>query len=194
MAKTELAAAPESEVVRLMTAAELLRLPTGMGQRYELAEGELLTMSPAGSRHGRIALRIGSLLERFVRQGRLGASFGAETGFLLSRDPDTVRAPDAAFVSAARLPAGDLPDGYFSGAPDLAVEVVSPTDSAAEVQRKVAEYFAAGAQQVWVLYPETRSVVAFRSARESLVLGIADTLDGGATLPGFVCPVASLFE
>ena len=194
MEKTEVAAAPEAAAVRLLTADELLRLPTGMGQRYELAEGALLTMSPAGSRHGRIALRIGSLLEQFVRQERLGASFGAETGFLLSRGPDTVRAPDAAFVSSARLPAGDLPDGYFPGAPDLAVEVVSPTDSAAEVQRKVAEYFAAGAHQVWVVYPDTRSVAVFRSARESLVLGPADVLEGGAVIPGFACLVAALFE
>jgi Uma2 family endonuclease len=177
-----------------MTAEELLRLPTGMGERYELVLGELKIMSPAGSRHGLIALSIGSLLRQAVRRGRLGAAFGAETGFVLSRDPDTVRAPDVAFVAAARLPPGDLPDGYFPGAPDLAVEVISPSEAAAEVQRKVNEYFEAGARLVWVVYPDTRQVVVYRSARESLTLLADDTLDGGDLIPGFASRVAELFE
>ena len=84
--------------------------------------------------------------------------------------------------------------GFFPGAPDLAVEVVSPTDAAAEVQRKVREYFDAGAQQAWVVYPDLREVMVFRSVRESVTLAAADTLDGGALIPGFVCPVAQLFE
>jgi Uma2 family endonuclease len=176
-----------------MTAEELLRLPLGMGERYELVSGELRIMSPAGSRHGRIALRLGSLLEQFVRQGRLGATFGAETGFILARNPDTVRAPDAAFVAAARVPASGLPDGYFPGAPDLGVEVISPSEAAAEINRKVGEYFAAGARLVWIVYPDTRQVVVFRSARASVALGADDTLDGGELLPGFACRVAEIF-
>ena len=151
-------------------------------------------MSPAGSRHGRIELRIGSLLEQVVRRDRLGATFGAETGFVLSRNPDTVRAPDAAFVATARLPAGELPDGYFPGAPDLAVEVVSPSEAAADVHSKVNEYFEAGSRQVWIVYPNTRQVVVFRSARESVALLADDTLDGGDLLPDFACRVAELFE
>lgn len=177
-----------------MTAEELLRLPTGMGERYELVSGELKTMSPAGSRHSRVAMRLGSLLEQAVRRDRLGATFGAETGFVLSCNPDTVRAPDAAFVAAARLPAGDLPDGYFRGAPDLAVEVVSPSEAAADIQRKVTEYFEAGARLVWVVYPDIRQGVVFRSVREGVALLGDDTLDGGEVIPGFACRVAEIFE
>jgi Uma2 family endonuclease len=179
---------------KLMTAEELLRLPTGMDKRYELVRGELKTMSPAGSRHGRIALRIGALLDQFVRAQKLGEVLGAETGFTLRRNPDTVRAPDAAFVAAARVPADGLPVGYFPGAPDLAVEVVSPDDRAEEIKAKINEYFEAGARLVWIVYPETREVVVFRSARESVVLAGPEALDGGEVLPGFACRVAELFE
>lgn len=194
MAKANLAAPASETPARPMTAEELLRLPTGMGERYELVEGELRIMSPAGSRHGRIALRLGSFLEQAARQGRLGETFGAETGFVLSQHPDTVRAPDAAFVAAARIPAGGLPDGFFPGAPDLAVEVISPSEAAADINRKVTEYFQAGARLVWVVYPDMRQVVVFRSARASVALAADDTLDGGELIPGFACPVANIFE
>jgi Uma2 family endonuclease len=177
-----------------MTADELLRLPTGMGRRYELIEGELKIMSPAGSRHGLIALRLGGRLDRFVQERRLGAAFAAETGFILARDPDTVRAPDAAFVSAARIPPTGLPEGYFPGAPDLAVEVISPGDTAAEVAGKTNDYFEAGTRQVWLVYPDLRQVAVFASARESRILAVDDTLDGGDLLPGFTCPVAEIFD
>jgi Uma2 family endonuclease len=177
-----------------MTAEELLRLPTGMGERYDLIEGELIVMSPAGSRHGRLSSRINSRLEQAVSRDHLGATFGGETGFILSRNPDTVRAPDAAFVAAARLPAGELPDGFFPGAPDLAVEVISPSEGAADIQRKISQYFEAGTRLVWIVYPDMRQVVVFRSARESIVLTAEDTLDGGELLPGFSCRVSELFE
>ena len=179
---------------KTMTAEELLRLPTGMGKRYELAQGELKTMSPAGSKHGGITVRIGGLLDQFVRSKKLGVVFGAETGFILHRNPDTVRAPDAAFVTADRIPAEGVPTGYWPGAPDLAVEVVSPDDRAEEIKAKVSEYFEAGARLIWIVYPATREVVAFRTARESLVLSVQDTLEGGEAIPGFVCAVAELFE
>jgi Uma2 family endonuclease len=194
MAKADLGAPAEAAPARPMTAEELLRLPTGMGERYELVSGELKIMSPAGSRHGDIVLEIGMRLRAHVRANRLGATFGAETGFVLSRNPDTVRAPDVAFVVAARVPAGGLPDGYFPGTPDLAVEVVSRSEAAADIQRKVSEYFAAGARLVWIVYPDMRQVVVFRSARESVVLTAQDTLDGGDLLPGFACRVSELFE
>jgi Uma2 family endonuclease len=183
-----------TEATQLMTAEDLLQLPSGMGQRYELVEGDLKTMSPAGSRHGRIALRVGALLQQFVRSHGLGETVGAETGFILRRNPDTVRAPDAGFIAKARIPATGLPDGFFPGAPDLAVEVVSPNDGAAEVLRKVSEFFEAGAQQVWVVYPELRRVAVFLTMDASRVLAANDTLDGGTLLPGFTCPVAELFE
>ena len=190
-----MSAAPQATAVQPMTADELIKLPTGMGQRYELVAGEVRTMSPAGFEHGTI---VGALHERIsthVRQARLGRVAGAETGFRLSTDPDTVRAPDISFVSGDRLQALRQPiRGFFPGAPDLAVEVVSPDDSASEVQTKVNDYFAAGARQMWVVYPASRQVAVFRSARESLVLGAGEALEGGDLLPGFTCPVAELFE
>jgi Uma2 family endonuclease len=178
----------------LMTADELLRLPMGRGERYELVEGELITMSPAGPLHGRIAVRIGGRLDQHVYAKKLGEVYGAETGFTLQRNPDTVRAPDASFVSAARVKKAGKVKGFFPGAPDLAVEVVSPNDTAEDVQEKIDEYFAAGTLLVWVIYPQTQKVVVFKSARESVVLGVSDTLEGGEVAPGFACPVGELFE
>ena len=105
-----------------LTAEELLRLST-TGRRYELVKGELWEMPPAGGRHGSVAMRIGIILGSYVRENELGEVFAAETGFILRRDPDTVRAPDAAFVARERLPAGELPAGYLEMVPDLAVEV-----------------------------------------------------------------------
>jgi Uma2 family endonuclease len=177
-----------------MTAEELLALPTGMGRRYELVQGELKTMSPAGSRHGQIALRLGALLQQFVRSHGMGAVVGAETGFILRRNPDTVRAPDAAFIAQARIPSGGLPAEYFPGAPDLAIEVVSPSDGAAEIEHKVNEYLAAGTQQVWLVYPEDRTVYVCGTQEKALRLTVASHLDGGTVLPGFTCPVSELFE
>jgi Uma2 family endonuclease len=184
----------DTAAARTMTADDLLRLPTGMGARYELVEGELKTMSPAGSLHGRIMLRLGGKLEHFVRTHALGETFGAETGFVLHRSPDTVRAPDVAFVARAHVPATGVPIGYFPVAPDLAVEVVSPSDTAAEVQQKVDDYFKAGSQQVWVVYPDQRSVAVYRSAGEMRYFAAEDVLDGGPLLPGFTSPVAEIFE
>ena len=111
-----------------LTAEELLRLST-TGHRYELVKGELFEMPPAGGRHGSVAMRIGALLNAYVRVHSLGEVFAAETGFILRWDPDTVRASDAAFVAKERLPTGELPPGYLEMVPDLAVEVVSPGDS-----------------------------------------------------------------
>lgn len=179
---------------QVTTADELIRLPTGMGRRYELVRGELKTMTPAGSRHGRIAFRLGLKLGAHVLQNGLGEVFAAETGFLLRRDPDTVRAPDVAFVSAGRLPEGGLPRGFFPGAPDLAVEVVSPDDAADEVQQKVLDYLRAGARQVWVVYPDTRSVMVHAAGGEARTLGPEETLDGGEVAPGFAVRVGEFFE
>jgi Uma2 family endonuclease len=179
---------------KLMTAEELIRLSTGMGKRYELVKGVLITMSPAGFEHGDITGELGSRLRAYVRARRLGTVPAAETGYRLRINPDTVRAPDVSFVSKVRVDEAGKTKGYFPGAPDLAVEVVSPDDTAVEVKTKVNEYFEAGAKSVWIIYPETREVVVFRSARESVALSEQDTLDGGDLIPGFTCRVAELFE
>jgi Uma2 family endonuclease len=137
---------------------------------------------------------LGSRLNAFIEAHKLGEFFAAETGFILARNPDTVRAPDAAFVGAARIPPSGLPEGYFPGAPDLAAEVVSPNDTASEVQAKVADYLSAGSRLVWVIYPDLRQVAVFDAARANRILAASDQLDGGDVLPGFSLVLAELFE
>jgi len=176
-----------------MTAGELLRLPDD-GKRRELVEGELREMTPAGARHGRTAMRMGSLLDQHATTNRLGIVLAAETGFRISRDPDTVRAPDVSFVARGRVPPEGAPEGYWDLAPDLAAEVVSPNDTAAEVQSKVQMWLETGVRLVWVVYPNTRSVVAYESLKEISTLIAGDTLSGGSVVPGFECPVSEIFE
>jgi len=149
-------------------------------------------MSPAGSEHGLIALRIGSALLDFVESHALGVVLGAETGFQIAQNPDTVRAPDVAFIRAERV-GGKLPRGFFPGAPDLAVEVLSPNDRASEVLAKVQEWLDAGCRAVWVVDPATRTVTIYRGRREALILTSTDTLGGGELLPGFSAAVARFF-
>ena len=175
---------------QITTAEELLRTP-GLG-RCELVRGELIMMTPAGFEHGRIVSRIGARLEDFVEEQRLGIVTGAETGFQIGRDPDTVRAPDVGFVRAERVPAGPI-RGFFPGAPDLAVEVLSPDDRAGEVLGKVQDWLAAGCRAVWVVDPARQTVSAYRSRDPMVVWGVSDELSGGDILPGFKVPVAEIF-
>jgi len=173
---------------RLVTAEELLLIHEP-GVRCELVRGELRRMSPAGYRHGTIALRIGQLLANWNEQRQLGTVCAADTGFVIERDPDTVRAPDVAFVTAARH--RDEP-ACFPGPPDLAVEVVSPGDTFTQVQSTALLWIECGVRQVWVCDPRTVTVTVY--TREGCrVLGSADTLDGCDLLPGFARRVGELF-
>jgi Uma2 family endonuclease len=115
-------------------------------------------------------------------------------GFVLRRDPDTVRAADIAFVRRERLPAGDLPRGFFEGAPDLVVEILSPSDRYTDILRKVSEWLEAGAAMVWVVDPEHHGVMVFRSDGTLRLLGESDSLEGEEVLPGFRYPVGELFS
>jgi Uma2 family endonuclease len=175
-----------------MTADELLTYPHD-NQRLELIKGELRTMAPAGGEHGALTINVTLPVGAYVRANGLGVVFGAETGFILARDPDTVRAPDLAFVRQERIPPTGVPRGFFPGAPDLAVEVVSPSDIFTEVEDKVQEWVEAGCRLVWVINPRRRRVTAYRSLTDIVVLTVADALDGHDVLPGFRCPVADLF-
>lgn len=176
----------------LMTADELLRRPDD-GLRHELIRGELTTMAPAGSQHGIVALRIGRFLGNYVEEHGLGQTFGAETGFKIGSTPDTVRAPDAAFVARERFESVGPTEKFWPGAPDLAVEVVSPSDSYSEVQDKVFDWLEAGTRLVMVADPRRRTVTVYRSSKEIEVLTVRDLLDGGDVVPGWRLPIADLF-
>jgi len=160
----------------------------------ELVAGKMVREPPPGEEHGWVAAGVLGHLFPFVREHRLGRMYAAETGFVLARDPDTVRAPDAAFVSAERLATTARRGPYFEGAPDLAVEVVSPGDSRAAVAAKVGEYLVAGARAVWEVDPSEHSVTVHRAGGAPATLGIGDTLDGSPVLPGFRLPVREIFE
>jgi Uma2 family endonuclease len=173
-----------------ITTAEQLLAATDLG-RCELVRGELVMMSPAGFRHSRIALRIGSILMEYAERHGLGTVTNADCGFYIASNPDTVRAPDAAFVRAERIPAVE-PVGFFRGAPDLAVEVLSPDDRKREVLAKVQEWLAAGCQVVWVVDPDKETVAVYSSSGAEHFQQ-SDTLSGRDVLPGFSLAVAEIF-
>lgn len=151
-------------------------------------------MSPAGHKHGRVAMRIATPLDTHVTTNELGAVYAAETGFLIASDPDTVRAPDVAFVSQQRLDkVGDV-EGYWPGAPDLVVEVISPGDTYTEVEEKVFEWLGAGARMVVVVNPRKRAVTVYRSLTDIVVLTEDDILDGADVVPGWTMAVKDIFR
>jgi Uma2 family endonuclease len=174
----------------ITTAEQLFQAPE-LGP-CELLRGELIMMSPAGSEHGMIVAEVAGILRDFVKPRGLGVVLGAETGFRVSTEPDTVLAPDVAFLQAARVASG-LPKGYFPGAPDLAVEVLSPNDRFSEVIAKVQNWLGAGCKCVWVVDPKTQAVAIYGAGHTGAILGASDTLTGGELLPGFSTPVAGIF-
>ena len=175
------------------TADELLRLPKGKN-RYELIRGELKKVAPAGNEHGVLALEFAAELRNFVKANKLGKVYAAETGFKLATNPDTVRAPDAAFICQARLDKVGPVQGYWPGAPDLALEVVSPNDLYTEVSEKVAEWLKAGSSMVVVINPRTKQVLVHAPAADVKVLELDDTLNGGEVVPGWQLPLRELFD
>lgn len=176
---------------RLVTADELLR--DYRHQRCELIEGRVKLMSPTGFGHGAHELELGYLLTHYVRQHSLGMVVSGEVGFLIARRPDTVLAPDVAFVTKDRLDAVGFTEKYFPEAPALAVEVVSPGDTADEVDEKARQWLAAGAKAVWVVYSRGRTVAVYRSLDNIRVLTEEQTLSGEEVVPGFSVKVADLF-
>lgn len=177
----------------LVTAEQLYRLPGG-GDRQELLRGMLVSEPVPSHLHGRTVARLAELLLGFVRPRRLGAVCAGDAGFVLARDPDTVRGPDVAFVTEERERRVDPAHPYFPGAPDLAIEVLSPSDRTREVLGKVSDYLAAGCRLVWVVDPVREEVQVFRSPFSPRVLGGQDELDGEDVLPGFSIRVAEIFE
>jgi len=178
---------------RLITAEELLRMHSD-GSRCELVRGELRKIAPAGYEHGGIIMNISTPLDQYVRANNLGRVYAAETGFVISSDPDTVRAPDVAFVTLDRIPAERPSRGYFPGAPDMAIEVVSPGDTFAEVEEKVLDWLSAGTRMVVTVNPRSRIVTVYRSLTGIVALTTQDTLQGADIVPGWSIPVAEIFE
>ena len=175
---------------RQVTVEEFAEMP--LQGIWELVDGELIELSPAAGRSGWITGNVFALLANHVRQSGSGWAFSAETGFVLFADRQTVRSPDAAVVLSHRL--AELPDSFVPMAPDLAVEVLSPSDRMADALAKAAMYLQAGTSLVWLVNPATRTVVVFRSEMDPVTLGESDTLDGGDVLPGFSVPVAEIFS
>ena len=175
---------------RLYTADDLLNMPED-GKRRELIRGELIEMSPANLLHGLLAGELFRRIANHIYDHQLGQVFAAETGFTLFKNPDTTLAPDVAYLSAER--AKPLTEKFGTIAPDLAVEVVSPSNSADEMTEKTALYFEAGSRQVWIVYPKRRLIHVYTAVNKVTILGVADTLDGGDVLPGFALKLSELF-
>ncbi len=177
---------------KLMTAAELERLPRD-GQRHELVRGELRTMPPAGYEHGRATSIFDSSLSHYVRTNELGDVVVGDIGFRLTVNPDTVRAPDVAFVTRERVEAAGRVTGYWPGAPDLAVEIISPNDLYTEVDEKIAEWLEHGTRLVFVVNPRRQTVAVHRPGQPVRVLAGDDVLDGADVVPGWTLPLRELF-
>jgi Uma2 family endonuclease len=177
-----------------LTTAEQLLKRSNDGHRYELVAGELKMMSPSGWRHGEIVGNLHGLLWQQVRAKRIGVVFGAETGFLIGRNPDTVRAPDIAFIAKQHVPAKKPEEAYWPGAPDLAVEVLSPSDKTGDVDEKIAAWLAAGAAAVWVVDPKLKTVTVYQSTTNIQVKTSGEMLQDDSVVPGFSCAVDDIFE
>lgn len=173
-----------------MTIEEFERLPDEVS-RLELVRGHVIREPPAGFEHGGIAAQIATCLNTYVRQHALGKVLTGEPGFVLFDDPPTVRAPDVAFVARDRLPAD--PRGFARLAPDLAVEIVSSSNTLSEIQDKVFDYLEAGARIVWVVEPRGRTVTIYRSREEIRILTSNQEIEGAEVLPGFRIEVSEFF-
>ncbi len=182
-----------STATQLVTAEQLFQMPKEESWRCELIEGVLTKMSPAGFEHGNIALTIAYLLKKHVVAKNLGVVLAAETGFKLASDPDTVLAPDTAFIRREELERVGLTKKFWPGAPDLAVEVMSPDDTMRKTDEKAKLWLRFGAQMVWTVNPSKRIVSQYRPDEDVVVFTERDTLDGEDVVPGFRCAVSELF-
>ncbi len=178
---------------RLVTAEELWEMPRER-TKYELSQGALIEMAPAAWNSGRFAGRVYAPMMAFVRSHDLGDCGVPESGFLLGRDPDTVREPDVWFLRKERLPDAAAARRFYEGAPDLAVEIASPSDRYLSLLRKVQEYLAAGTRLVWVLLPETETAAVYRPDGSHTLIPAGGTLSGEDVIPGFSLRLAEVFS
>lgn len=184
-----------STIARFITEDELLRMPDG--SRYELIEGELRPMSPTGYEHGKATGNLCGMLGSHVRVNKLGDVLAAETGFVIARTSEgraTVLAPDVSFVAKGRVPADADTTRYLELAPDLVAETLSPSDTAREVEEKVAMWLSAGVRIVLTLNPASKSVKVHRSQNDIIRLNNADELDLDDVVAAFRCRVSDIFD
>jgi Uma2 family endonuclease len=174
---------------KLITGEELFAL--GDIGPCELIDGRIVPMAPTGGEHGVIESNLASELRSFVRQGQLGWMMSGEVGIYTRRDPDRVRGADIAFISKERQ--AERPQKFLEIAPELIVEIISPTDRWQDMHEKLEEYFAIGVQQVWIVEPPTRTVRVYRSITQVQKLAEGDTLRGEGPLNGFTLPVIEIF-
>jgi len=175
----------------LLTIEAYQLLPADDGYRDELVRGRLVREPRPGHEHGRVQSNVVAALHAYVREHELGYVI-VESGFVLTETPPTVRGPDVAFVSREMY--GDArPDGFAEFSPDLAVEVVSPSNSAEDIMEKVVDYFDAGSREVWVLYPSRRQVVQYTSRSEARILSEGEDL-ASTSLPGFRISLSEFFS
>lgn len=177
----------------LLTADDLMAMPDD-GYRYELDEGKLVRLPMSSNESSDIAGGVLSALRGYAYPRKLGRVTGADGAYILRRDPYTVRIPDVGFVSASRMPPREERRRFLELAPDIAVEVVSPSDNARDVQAKVREYLDFGVRLVWVVHPIQRTVMVYAADRTERILHVDDTLDGGDVLPEFTLEVADIFN
>ena len=175
-----------------MTGEELLRKP--WMNPCELVGGRIVRMTPTNPTHGRIEVNVAVALSRFVRTQNLGVVMAGEVGVFTTRNPDTVRAPDVLFLSHARDAGRTRRDGFLEVAPDLVVEILSPTDRPDTVRRKLDEYLAAGVRLAWVIDPAARTVHVHPASGEPRSLAAGEILAGADVLPGFALPLDEIFE
>ncbi len=176
---------------QVLTAEELWSLPV-TDTRRELVRGEVVEAMPPGGRHGAIAVILAMLL-RIWTQKSLGGYVGVEAGYILHRKPDTVRGPDVSYIRADRIRTSGIPEGFWTLAPDLAVEIVSPSETADEVREKVRDFLQAGTPLVWTVYPRTQEVVAHTADGLARTYSGEDVLEFPDVLPAFSCKVVELF-
>jgi Uma2 family endonuclease len=182
-----------STAARLITADDLFRMSEEETRWCELIDGEIVRMSPPGALHGVVAAHLTRILGSYVHDRRLGVLAASETGFIVSRNPDTVLAPDGAFISGSRLEVTGLPRTYYPEAPSLVFEVVSPRDTVSEAGEKMRRWIRAGVELAWLIDPVGRTVTIYRSSDDIRVLTHRDKLTGEDVVPGFECDIADLF-
>ncbi len=175
----------------LITAEDLWLMPV-TDTRRELVRGEVVEIMPPGGRHGAIAVVLAMFLRLWTQKSTRGY-VGVVAGYILRRNPDTVRGPDVSYIRADRIPTSGIPEGFWTLAPDLAVEIVSPSETADEVREKVRDFLNAGTPVVWTIYPRTQEIVVHTPDGLARTYNSDDVLEYPNVLPGFSCKVGELF-